>query len=84
MLIYWPKSTDYLVHGLGPSPLPSELSARESASIPSVPVGSVTLTIDPKEIAVTSELSIGYFTTKTVFPLIQQGAPLRCTNTPGG
>jgi hypothetical protein len=45
--------------------------------------GSVTLTIDPAEMPPMSELSIGYFTGKTVFSLIQQGAPLHCSSTPG-
>jgi hypothetical protein len=46
------------------------------------PDGSVTLTINPREMPPASELSIGYFTSKTVFALIQQGAPLHCTSTP--
>jgi hypothetical protein len=48
------------------------------------PDGSVTLTIDPREMPPASELSIGYFTSKTAFALIQRGAPLHCTTTPGG
>ena len=48
------------------------------------PDGSVTLTINPGELPQASELSIGYFTSKTVFALILQGAPLHCTTTPGG
>jgi hypothetical protein len=48
------------------------------------PDGSVTLTINPREMPPASELSIGYFANKTVFALVQQGAPLQCTNTPGG
>jgi hypothetical protein len=48
------------------------------------PDGSVTLTIDPKEMPPGSELSIGYFTNKTALALIQQGAPLHCASTPGG
>ena len=44
--------------------------------------GSVTLTINPREMPPASELSIGYFTSKTVFALIQQGAPLHCSSTP--
>jgi hypothetical protein len=47
------------------------------------PDGSVTLTINPREMPPASELSIGYFTSKTVFALIAQGAPLHCTTTPG-
>jgi hypothetical protein len=45
--------------------------------------GSVTLTINPGEMPPASELSIGYFTSKTVFALIQRGAPLHCTTIPG-
>lgn len=48
------------------------------------PDGSVTLTINPGGMPPSSELSIGYFTSKTVFALIRQGAPLHCTSTPGG
>jgi hypothetical protein len=48
------------------------------------PDGSVSLTINPREMPPASELSIGYFASKTVFALIQQGAPIRCTSTPGG
>lgn len=48
------------------------------------PDGSVTLTINPREMPPASELSIGYFTNKTVFALIEPGAPLHCTSTPGG
>ncbi len=48
------------------------------------PDGSVTLTIDPAEMPPGSELSIGYFTSKTVFALIQKGAPLDCSPTLGG
>jgi hypothetical protein len=47
------------------------------------PDGSVTLTINPREMPPASELSIGYFTSKTVFALIQPGAPLHCTSAPG-
>jgi hypothetical protein len=47
------------------------------------PDGSVTLTINPGEMPQASELSIGYFTSKIVFSLIQQGAPLHCTSTLG-
>ena len=47
------------------------------------PDGSVTLTINPGQMPPASKLSIGYFTSKTVFALIQQGAPLRCSPTPG-
>jgi hypothetical protein len=47
------------------------------------PDGSVTLTINPRAMPPASELSIGYFTGKTVFALIQQGAQLHCTTTPG-
>jgi hypothetical protein len=47
------------------------------------PDGSVTLTINPREMPPGSELSIGYFTSKTVFALIQAGAPIRCTTSPG-
>jgi hypothetical protein len=46
------------------------------------PDESVTLTINPREMPPASELSIGYFTSNTVFALIQQGAPLHCMNTP--
>lgn len=49
-----------------------------------LPDGSVTLTINPREMPPASELSIGYFTSKTVFALIQQDAPLHCTGTPSG
>ena len=48
------------------------------------PDGSVTLTINPKAMPPASELSIGYFTSKTTFALIQAGAPIRCTTAPGG
>jgi hypothetical protein len=48
------------------------------------PDGSVTLTINPKEMPPASELSIGYFTGETVFALIQAGAPLHCSSIPGG
>src|SRR5262249_5306490 len=44
------------------------------------PDGSVTLTINPREMPPASQLSIGYFTSKTVFALIQQGAPIHCTS----
>jgi hypothetical protein len=47
------------------------------------PDGSVTLTINPREMPAASELSIGYFTNKSVFALIEEGAPLHCTATPG-
>jgi hypothetical protein len=47
------------------------------------PDGSVTLTITRREMPPGSELSIGYFTDKTVWALIQQGAPLHCRTTPG-
>jgi hypothetical protein len=47
------------------------------------PDGSVTLTINPREMPPASELSIGYFTSKTVFALIQEGAPIHCSTTPG-
>jgi hypothetical protein len=47
------------------------------------PDGSVTLTINPGEMPPASQLSIGYFTSKTVFALIQDGAPLHCTTIPG-
>ena len=40
--------------------------------------GSVTLTINPTAMPAGSELSIGYYPTRTTFSLIQQGAPLRC------
>jgi hypothetical protein len=40
--------------------------------------GSVTLTINPKAMPTGSELSIGYYPTRTTFALIQQGAPLHC------
>jgi len=46
------------------------------------PDGSVTLTINPGQMPRASKLSIGYFTSKTVFALIQQGAPLHCSSTP--
>ena len=41
--------------------------------------GSVTLTINPTLIPAGSELSIGYYPTRTTFSLIHQGAPLHCT-----
>jgi hypothetical protein len=41
--------------------------------------GSVTLTMNPTAMPAGSELSIGYYPTRTTFGLIQQGAPLRCT-----
>jgi hypothetical protein len=47
------------------------------------PDGSVTLTINPREMPPGSELSIGYFTGRTVFALIQEGAPLHCDVPPG-
>ncbi len=47
------------------------------------PDGGVTLTINPRGMPPASELSIGYFTSKTVFALIQQGAPLHCISTLG-
>jgi hypothetical protein len=47
------------------------------------PDGSVTLTINPRGMPPASELSIGYFASKTVFALIQRGAPIQCTTTPG-
>jgi hypothetical protein len=47
------------------------------------PDGSVTLTINPREMPPGSELSIGYFTGRTVFALIQEGAPLHCDIPPG-
>jgi hypothetical protein len=47
------------------------------------PDGSVTLTINPREMPPNSELSIGYFTRKTTFALIQEGAPMHCTSTAG-
>jgi hypothetical protein len=48
------------------------------------PDGSVTLTINPTAMPPASELSIGYFTSKTTFALIQAGAPIHCTTAPGG
>jgi hypothetical protein len=48
------------------------------------PDGSVTLTINPRAMPPASELSIGYFTSKTVFALIQDDASIHCTTTPGG
>jgi hypothetical protein len=47
------------------------------------PDGSVTVTINPRAMPPASELSIGYFTSKTVFALIQEGAPIHCTTSPG-
>jgi hypothetical protein len=41
--------------------------------------GSVTLTINPTAMPPDSELSIGYYPTRTTFGLIQQNAPLHCT-----
>jgi hypothetical protein len=41
--------------------------------------GGVTLTINPAVMPADSELSIGYYPTRTTFSLIQQGAPLHCT-----
>ena len=41
--------------------------------------GSVTLTINPAAMPAGSELSIGYYPTRTTFSLIQQGATLHCT-----
>jgi hypothetical protein len=46
------------------------------------PDGSVTLTINPRDMPAASELSIGYFPTKTVFALIEQGGSLHCSSTP--
>jgi hypothetical protein len=63
------------------SPEPSGLDQAVTAQ--RHPDGSVTLTINPREMPPASELSIGYFTSKTVFALIQQGAPLRCSSTLG-
>lgn len=40
---------------------------------------SVTLTIDPAALPAGSEVSIGYYSTRTTFSLIQQGATLHCT-----
>jgi hypothetical protein len=48
------------------------------------PDGSVTVTINPGEMPPASELSIGYFTNRTTFALIQQGAPIHCRTIPGG
>jgi hypothetical protein len=47
------------------------------------PDGSVTLTIDPREMPASSELSIGYFANETVFALIQVGGAIHCTSSPG-
>jgi hypothetical protein len=47
------------------------------------PDGSVTLTINPRAMPPASELSVGYFTSKTVFALIQENARIHCTSTPG-
>jgi hypothetical protein len=41
--------------------------------------GGVTLTINPTAMPAGSELSIGYYPTRTTFGLIEQGAPLHCT-----
>jgi hypothetical protein len=41
--------------------------------------GGVTLTINPAAMPAGSELSIGYYPTRTTFSLIQQGAALHCT-----
>lgn len=62
-----------------PEPTGLDQAVTEQAN----PDGSVTLTINPNEMPADSELSIGYFTSKTVFALIQQGAPLNCTRTEG-
>jgi hypothetical protein len=63
------------------SPEPSGLDQAVTAQ--RHPDGSVTVTINSRNMPPASELSIGYFTSKTVFALIQQGAPLHCTSTPG-
>jgi hypothetical protein len=63
------------------SPEPTGLDQAVTAE--RQPDGSVTLTINPGEMPPSSELSIGYFTGKTVFALIQQGAPIHCTSTTG-
>ena len=46
------------------------------------PDGSVTLTINPVAMPAGSELSIGYYTTRTTCGLIEQGAPLKCSSHP--
>ncbi len=46
------------------------------------PDGSVTLTINPREMPPGSELSIGYFTSKTLFALIEEGGSMHCSSTP--
>jgi hypothetical protein len=61
---------------------PEPLGLDQAVTAQRHPDGSVTLTINPREMPLGSELSIGYFTSKTVFALIQQGAPLHCTDAP--
>jgi hypothetical protein len=61
-----------------PAGLDQAVSARRQ------PDGTVTLTINPRGMPSGSELSIGYFTEKTVFALVQRGATLHCRSTPGG
>jgi hypothetical protein len=63
------------------SPEPTGLDQAVTAT--RHPDGSVTLTINPREMPAGSELSIGYFTSKTVFALIQEGAPIHCIIPPG-
>jgi hypothetical protein len=62
------------------SPEPTGLDQAVTAA--RHPDGSVTLTIDPREMPPGSELSIGYFPTRTAFALIEEGALLHCTSRP--
>jgi hypothetical protein len=62
---------------------PEPLGLDQAVTAQRHPDGSVTLTINPRKMPPASELSIGYFASKTAFALIQQGAPLHCTSTPG-
>jgi hypothetical protein len=63
--------------------IPEPLGLDQAVTEQRHPDGSVTLTITPTQMPPDSELSIGYFTDKTVFALIQQGAPLRCAGALG-
>ena len=62
---------------------PERTGLDQAVTAQRLPDGAVTLTINPKAMPSGSELSIGYFTTKTVFALVQEGTPLHCSTSPG-
>jgi hypothetical protein len=59
-----------------PDGLDQVISSRRLAD------GSVFITFDPAALPTGSEVSIGYFASRTEFALIESGAPLHCTTSP--